>query len=376
MAKLRAFVVALFTFHAENLIRIGVFFSDFRSLNPERQEAIIRERDRYDKLLRDVIRQGQEEEVICPDLDPKVTALAILGMVNWIHQWYKPGGGRSARAIAEAYADFAARRRRLLTGDPRARPPPPARRRAARRRRVTLVAWHPRISVNEECAGFSLPFAEEVDFWKALGVDDIGVISPKLEAIGWDTVLVDQTGLRVSNIGTEERVLMEALEFGAALGSDSVWITPGGVGPRTWEEAAADFCERIAPAVARAGELGIDFALEPTNSLRFDISFVFNLRDSLELAKAAGMKVVLELACCWYERGLEQLVRENRLQKPGAEEAEGNSPGRLTAVDDDDAACHERPGGGREQGHRTLELLGGAEAPHRDAVAEQRRRSG
>ena len=107
MAKLRAFVVALFTFHTENLIRIGVFFSDFRSLNPERQEAIIRERDRYDKLLRDVIRQGQEEEVICPDLDPKVTALAILGMVNWIHQWYKPGGGRSARAIAEAYADFA-----------------------------------------------------------------------------------------------------------------------------------------------------------------------------------------------------------------------------------------------------------------------------
>ena len=107
MARLRAFVVALFTFHTENLIRIGVFFSDFRSLNPERQEAIIRERDRYDKLLRDVIRQGQEEEVICPDLDPKVTALAILGMVNWIHQWYKPGGGRSARTIAEAYADFA-----------------------------------------------------------------------------------------------------------------------------------------------------------------------------------------------------------------------------------------------------------------------------
>ena len=54
-----------------------------------------------------MIRQGQEEEVICPDLDPKVTALAILGMVNWIHQWYKPGGGRSARVIAEAYADFA-----------------------------------------------------------------------------------------------------------------------------------------------------------------------------------------------------------------------------------------------------------------------------
>ena len=51
--------------------------------------------------------QGQAEGVVCPDLDPKVTALGILGMVNWIYQWYRPGGGRSARAIAEAYADFA-----------------------------------------------------------------------------------------------------------------------------------------------------------------------------------------------------------------------------------------------------------------------------
>jgi TetR/AcrR family transcriptional regulator, cholesterol catabolism regulator len=58
-------------------------------------------------LLRGLIVEGQSEGVVCPDLDPKVTALGILGMVNWIYQWYRPGGGRSARAIAEAYADFA-----------------------------------------------------------------------------------------------------------------------------------------------------------------------------------------------------------------------------------------------------------------------------
>src|SRR5581483_4794277 len=107
LEKVRAFVVSLFTFHSENLVRIGVFFSDFRSLNPERQEAIIQERDRYDQLLRTLIEQGQSEGVVCPELDPKVTALAILGMVNWIYQWYRPGGGRSAKAIAEAYGDFA-----------------------------------------------------------------------------------------------------------------------------------------------------------------------------------------------------------------------------------------------------------------------------
>jgi TetR/AcrR family transcriptional regulator, cholesterol catabolism regulator len=107
LEKIRALIVTLFMFHTENLVRIGVFFSDFRSLRPERQAAIVQERDRYDRLLRTLIRQGKTEGVVCPDVDPKVTALAILGMVNWIYEWYRPGGGRSAATIAEAYGDLA-----------------------------------------------------------------------------------------------------------------------------------------------------------------------------------------------------------------------------------------------------------------------------
>jgi TetR/AcrR family transcriptional regulator, cholesterol catabolism regulator len=105
-AKLRAFVVALVTFSAENLVRIGVYFRDFRSLSPERQAAIIDERDRYDRLLRALIAQGQEDGVVSPDLDPKLTALAVLGAVNWIHQWYHPGAGLDPAALANEYADF------------------------------------------------------------------------------------------------------------------------------------------------------------------------------------------------------------------------------------------------------------------------------
>jgi sugar phosphate isomerase/epimerase len=172
------------------------------------------------------------------------------------------------------------------------------------------VSIHPRISVDEECAGY-IPFVEEIAFWKELGVTDIGVISPKIEAIGWGADFVKGTGLRVSNIGTEERVLNEALDFGAAVGADSVWVTPGSIGSRLWEEAADDFCRRIAPAVARAEELGVALAVEPTNSLRLDISFIFTLRDSLTLARMAGTGVVVELACCWYEPGFEELFRNN-----------------------------------------------------------------
>lgn len=172
------------------------------------------------------------------------------------------------------------------------------------------MAVHPRVSVDEECAGY-IPFAEEVGFWKELGVTDIGMISPKLEPIGWDVEFVASTGLRVSNIGTEQRVVDEALQFAAAIGADSVWLTPGSIRSRSWEEAAEDFCRSIAPAVSRAQELGVKLAIEPTNSVRLDISFVFTLRDSLTLARMAGTGVILELACCWYEPGLADLVRDN-----------------------------------------------------------------
>jgi sugar phosphate isomerase/epimerase len=172
------------------------------------------------------------------------------------------------------------------------------------------MSVHPRISVDEECAG-PIPFVEEVGFWRELGVANIGMISTKLEPIGWDTTLVANSGLHVSNVVTEERVVGEALEFGAALGADSVWLTPGSIGSRLWEEAADDFCRRIEPTVARAHDLGVAFAVQPTNSLRLDLSFIFTLRDSLELARAIGSGVVLELECCWYERGLEDLVRKN-----------------------------------------------------------------
>jgi sugar phosphate isomerase/epimerase len=172
------------------------------------------------------------------------------------------------------------------------------------------MSVHPRLSVDEECAG-PIPFVEEIEFWKELGVNNIGMISTKLEPIGFDTDLVANSGLRVTNVVTEPRVVNEALEFGAAIGADSVWLTPGSIGSRLWEEAAEDFSERIAPVVARAKELGVKFAIQPTNSLRLDLSFIFTLRDTLALARQAGTGVILELECCWYERGFEELVRNN-----------------------------------------------------------------
>jgi AcrR family transcriptional regulator len=106
LQKVRAFVTLHLTFNAANLTKMGVFFHDFRSLNPEHRQIIVDERDLYDELLRDLIRQGQRESIICPDVDPKFAALGVMGMTNWLYHWYRPGGSLSAEQIAEEMANL------------------------------------------------------------------------------------------------------------------------------------------------------------------------------------------------------------------------------------------------------------------------------
>jgi TetR/AcrR family transcriptional regulator, cholesterol catabolism regulator len=106
LQKIRAFVTLHIAFNAENLVKMGVFFQDFRSLGEERRAVIVEERDQYDQFLRTLIQEGQEQGVVCADVDPKLAGLAILGMTNWIYHWYQPTGERTAEELAQAYADL------------------------------------------------------------------------------------------------------------------------------------------------------------------------------------------------------------------------------------------------------------------------------
>jgi sugar phosphate isomerase/epimerase len=166
--------------------------------------------------------------------------------------------------------------------------------------------------VNNLCSLY-LSLADDIALWRELGVSHVGLITPKLEAVGWDVAprLIADAKLRVSNVAGEPHVLREALEFAAATGAGTVYACSGGIGKRTWDESVAAFCASIAPLVALAERLGVRLAVEPTNPLRTDVSFVFTLRDAVDLARASGTSIVLDVYSCWYERGLADLVRKN-----------------------------------------------------------------
>lgn len=106
LVKLRVFLHWQVRTYCRDVAKVGVFIHDFRSLSEEHQQQILTERDRYDRALRDLIRQGQAEGVIADDVDPKLTAMAIFGMMNWISTWYRPGGENTPEQLAEQYTDL------------------------------------------------------------------------------------------------------------------------------------------------------------------------------------------------------------------------------------------------------------------------------
>lgn len=107
--RIARFVREHVRYNAVNLTKIAVFFHDFRSLSEERRKVIVDERDMYDRRLRELIESGQTEGSVCEDVNPKMAAFSILGMMNWVYQWYSPDGNQSPDGLADVFADLAVR---------------------------------------------------------------------------------------------------------------------------------------------------------------------------------------------------------------------------------------------------------------------------
>ena len=78
---------------------------DLQALAPARLRKVIAKRDRFDRGLRDLVREGMDTGAFARG-DPKLAAFAILGAVNWIPRWYDPRGPAGSLEIGAAFADL------------------------------------------------------------------------------------------------------------------------------------------------------------------------------------------------------------------------------------------------------------------------------
>ena len=106
LAVLRSVLIKHAELNATHEDRSAVFHNDFRRLDVQRRTEIIRSRRTHEARLERLITAAQTEGTVRPDLDPRLTALSMLSMLNSIHHWYHPGRGLGPRAIGEFQADL------------------------------------------------------------------------------------------------------------------------------------------------------------------------------------------------------------------------------------------------------------------------------
>jgi AcrR family transcriptional regulator len=90
---------------ADNLEALTVYLHEFRALAGESLETVRQQRERYRWLLETVLERG----VACGEFateDVGIATLGVLGMCNWLVQWYRPGGRLGPRQIAERFAEL------------------------------------------------------------------------------------------------------------------------------------------------------------------------------------------------------------------------------------------------------------------------------
>jgi hypothetical protein len=73
--------------------------------NPVQRERAIYWRDRYENMLRAIIRDGMESGEF-REGDVALTGRAVLSCLNWMYRWYSPDGTLTPRDIVDAYAEI------------------------------------------------------------------------------------------------------------------------------------------------------------------------------------------------------------------------------------------------------------------------------
>ncbi|MGB9485109.1 MAG: TetR/AcrR family transcriptional regulator [Terriglobia bacterium] len=87
-------------------MEITVILHENRSLKGALRKKINARKRAYIEYLEDLIARVQEQSGMPPKLSPHIAAFAVLGMINWLYQWYHMEGAVKQEEISSAYVDF------------------------------------------------------------------------------------------------------------------------------------------------------------------------------------------------------------------------------------------------------------------------------
>ena len=100
--KLRRIIRHQVRYMATNIPLSQVFFSEIFSLSPALGRSVKLANRAFGVVIEGVVSEGVQKGELIP-LHPKRFTYALMGMCNWIHRWYRPGGEWTPDTIAEEF---------------------------------------------------------------------------------------------------------------------------------------------------------------------------------------------------------------------------------------------------------------------------------
>ena len=90
--------------HATDRLACVVTDTEVRALTGERRDRMLKLRDDYERLWRDVVTRGVERACFTAET-PRIAARALLQMATGVSHWFSPSGSLSLERLCRLYSD-------------------------------------------------------------------------------------------------------------------------------------------------------------------------------------------------------------------------------------------------------------------------------
>lgn len=100
--KLRRIIRHQVRYMAANVPLARVFFSEVFNLRPEQVQWVQRANRAFGEVIERVVEEGVQKGELIP-VHPKRFTYALMGICNWMHRWYRPGGEWTPDTVAEEF---------------------------------------------------------------------------------------------------------------------------------------------------------------------------------------------------------------------------------------------------------------------------------
>ncbi len=85
---------------------ITVMLHENHPLPPGLRKRINQRKKEYVHFVENLIEEVQQARHAKSTVSPRAAAFALLGMINWIYQWYKPEGNLQAQSLIPQFTDL------------------------------------------------------------------------------------------------------------------------------------------------------------------------------------------------------------------------------------------------------------------------------